>query len=167
MSVAAPALPARAVPLWAALLGATLMNLPLGSVYSFSVLLRPIEHELGIPRSALSLVFGLATVGFTVGSVAAAFLYRVAAAPVLVLLSAATAAAGVAVAATANGLAQLLLGYGLVFGTGGGVAYILLQQGVNMLVQRPRGLANRYILALYPMGAMIATPAFHACNEAL
>ena len=157
---------AHAGRLWAALLAATLLNLPLGSVYSFSVLLRPLEQELGIPRSALSLVFGVATAGFTVGSVAAAFLYRVASAPILVFASALVAAGGVAVAATAHGLPQLLLGYGVVFGTGGGVAYILLQQGVNMLVTRRRGLVNGYIVSLYPMGAMIATPAFHACNEA-
>jgi MFS family permease len=166
MSVATPALPVRTERFWAALLAATLMNLPLGSVYSFSVLLRPIEQELGIPRSALSLVFGLATVGVTVGSVGAAFLYRVAPAPVLVLASALVAAGGIAMAATASGLAQLLLGYGIVFGTGGGVGYILLQQGVNMLVRRRQGLVNGYIVSLYPMGAMIATPAFHACNEA-
>ena len=166
MSVATPALPVRAERLWAALLAATLMNLPLGSVYAFSVLLRPIEQELGIPRSALSLVFGLATVGFTVGSVGAAFLYRVAPAPILVLASALVAAGGIVMAATATGLAQLLLGYGIVFGTGGGVTYILLQQGVNMLVRRRQGLVNGYIVSLYPMGAMIATPAFHACNEA-
>src|SRR5580704_877440 len=166
MSVATPALPVRAERLWAALLAATLMNLPLGSVYAFSVLLRPIEQELAIPRSALSLVFGLATVGFTVGSVGAAFLYRAAPAPILVLLSALAAAAGIATAAAASGLAQLLVGYGIVFGTGGGVAYILLQQGVNMLVRRRQGLVNGYIVSLYPMGAMLATPAFHACNEA-
>ena len=152
MSVATPALPVRAERLWAALLAATLMNLPLGSVYAFSVLLRPIEQELAIPRSALSLVFGLATVGFTVGSVGAAFLYRVAPAPILVLASALAAAGGIAMAATASGLAQLLLGYGIVFGTGGGVAYILLQQGVNMLVRRRQGLVNGYIVSLYPDG---------------
>jgi OFA family oxalate/formate antiporter-like MFS transporter len=166
MSVAAPALPVRTERFWAALLAATLMNLPLGSVYAFSVLLRPIEQELGIPRSALSLVFGLATVGFTVGSVGAAFLYRVAPLPVLVLANALVAAGGIALTATADGLAQLLLGYGVVFGTGGGVTYILLQQGVNMLVRRRQGLVNGYIVSLYPMGAMLATPAFHACNEA-
>jgi OFA family oxalate/formate antiporter-like MFS transporter len=166
MSVATPALPVRAERLWAALLAATLMNLPLGSVYAFSVLLRPIEQELAIPRSALSLVFGLATVGFTAGSVGAAFLYRVAPAPILVFASALAAAGGLLMAATASGLAQLLLGYGIVFGTGGGVTYILLQQGVNMLVRRRQGLVNGYIVSLYPMGAMIATPAFHACNEA-
>ncbi len=166
MSVAVPALRARPERPWAALLAATLLNLPLGSVYSFSVLLRPIEQELAIPRSALSLVFGLATVGFTVGSVAAAFLYRIASAPVLVVVSALVAAAGITLAAGANGLVQLLLGYGIVFGTGGGVSYILLQQGVNMLVRRRHGLVNGYLVSLYPMGAMIATPAFHACNEA-
>jgi MFS transporter, OFA family, oxalate/formate antiporter len=166
MSVATPAHPARTERFWATLLAATLMNLPLGSVYAFSVLLRPIEQELAIPRSALSLVFGLATVGFTVGSVGAAFLYRAAPAPILVLASALVAAAGIALAATASGLAQLLVGYGVVFGTGGGVAFILLQQGVNMLVRRRQGLVNGYMVSLYPMGAMIATPAFHACNEA-
>ena len=87
-------------------------------------------------------------------------------APILVLASALVAAGGIATAATASGLSQLLLGYGVVFGTGGGVAYILLQQGVNMLVRRRQGLVNGYIVSLYPMGAMIATPAFHACNEA-
>lgn len=166
MSIARLTLPVRTERLWAALLAATLMNLPLGSVYAFSVLLRPIEQELAIPRSALSLVFGLATVGFTAGSVGAAFLYRLAPAPILVLASALFAAGGIAMAATADGLVQLLLGYGVVFGTGGGVAYILLQQGVNMLVRRRQGLVNGYIVSLYPMGAMIATPAFHACNEA-
>ncbi len=166
MSVAASQSHTPVGSLWAALLAATLMNLPLGSVYAFSVLLRPLEQELGISRSALSLVFGVATVGFTVGSVGAAFLYRAAPLPILVLASALLAAGGVAIAATATGLMELLLGYGVVFGTGGGAAYILLQQGVNMLVRRRRGLVNGYIVSLYPMGAMLATPAFHACNEA-
>jgi OFA family oxalate/formate antiporter-like MFS transporter len=166
MSVAASLAHSPAGRLWAALLASTLLNLPLGSVYSFSVLLRPLEQDLGIPRSALSLVFGVATVGFTVGSVAAAFLYRLASLPVLVFASALVAAGGIALAAAAHGLPQLLVGYGVVFGTGGGAAYILCQQGVNMLVTRRRGLVNGYIVSLYPMGAMIATPAFHACNEA-
>lgn len=164
-SAASPS-PAPAGHLWAALVAATLMNLPLGSVYSFSVLLRPLEQELGVSRSALSLVFGVATIGFTIGSVGAPFVYRAASLPVLVMASALLAALGVVAAATATGLWQLLLGYGVVFGTGGGAAYLLLQQGVNMLVRRRRGLVNGYIVSLYPMGAMLATPAFHASNEA-
>ena len=166
MSAAAPESHMPTGRLWAALLASTLLNLPLGSVYAFSVLLRPLEQELGITRSALSLVFGVATAGFTVGSVGAPWLYRLAPAPVLVFACAVAASAGVTVAALAHGLPQLLIGYSLVFGTGGGVAYILLQQSVNMLVRGRRGLINGYIVSLYPMGAMIATPAFHACNEA-
>lgn len=167
MSATASPSPASTGHLWAALVAATLMNLPLGSVYSFSVLLRPLEQELGVSRSALSLVFGVATVGFTIGSVGAPFVYRAAPLPLLVMASALLAAAGVTAAATATGLWQLLLGYGVVFGTGGGAAYILMQQGVNMLVRRRRGLVNGYIVSLYPMGAMLATPLFHASNEAL
>ncbi len=166
MSATAFPSPASTGHLWAALVAATLMNLPLGSVYSFSVLLRPLEQELGVSRSALSLVFGVATVGFTIGSVGAPFVYRAAPLPLLVMASALLAAAGVTAAATATGLWQLLLGYGVVFGTGGGAAYILMQQGVNMLVRRRRGLVNGYIVSLYPMGAMLATPLFHASNEA-
>ena len=167
MSVASKttALP-RPERLWAAVLAATLLNLPFGSVYSFSVFLRPIELELAIPRSALSLVFGMATVGFAVGSVGAVYLFRVASAPVLILVSALVAAAGIAFAATASGMVQLLMGYGMAFGTGGGAAYILLQQGVNMLVRRRQGLVNGYLVSLYPLGAVIATPVFHWCNEA-
>ena len=159
MSVASKttALP-RPERLWAAVLAATLLNLPFGSVYSFSVFLRPIELELAIPRSALSLVFGMATVGFAVGSVGAVYLFRVASAPVLILVSALVAAAGIAFAATASGMVQLLMGYGMAFGTGGGAAYILLQQGVNMLVRRRQGLVNGYLVSLYPLGAVIATP---------
>src|SRR3954468_19024342 len=98
MANVAPVLHLHIGRLWAALLAATLLNLPLGSVYSFSVLLRPLEQDLGIPRSALSLVFGVATAGFTVGSAGGAFLYRAAPLPILVFASALVAAAGVALA---------------------------------------------------------------------
>ncbi len=150
---------------WAALLAATLLSLPLGSIYAFSVLLRPIELDLHIPRSALSLVFGLAAIGFTAGAVMAPVLYRLAPAPVLVIGYAVIAASGIALAAMAEGMAALLFGYGVVFGTGGGAAYISLQQGVNWLVRGRRGLVNGYLVSLYPMGAMIAAPAFHWANE--
>ncbi|HZX85036.1 MAG TPA: hypothetical protein VFF19_15810 [Reyranella sp.] len=67
-------------------------------------------------------------------SVGTAFLHRVVPAPILVLASVLAAAASIAMAAIATGLAQLLLGYGIVLGTSGGVAYSQLQQGANMLV---------------------------------
>src|SRR2546425_10673949 len=78
----------------------------------------------------------------------------------LVLACAAASALGIAVAATAGGLVQLAVGYGVLFGAGGGAAYILAQQTVNLAVTRRQGLLNGYIVSLYPAGAMIAAPLF-------
>jgi hypothetical protein len=48
----------------------------------------------------------------------------------------------------------------VLFGVGGGAAYILVQQMVNLVVTRRRGLVNGYIVSLLPAGAMIAAPVF-------
>jgi len=48
----------------------------------------------------------------------------------------------------------------VLFGIGGGAAYILVQQMVNLAVTRRQGLVNGYIVSLLPAGAMIAAPLF-------
>ena len=48
----------------------------------------------------------------------------------------------------------------MLFGLGGGAAYILVQQMVNLAVTRRQGLVNGYIVSLLPAGAMIAAPIF-------
>jgi MFS transporter, OFA family, oxalate/formate antiporter len=155
----------RAQRPWASVVAATALNLPLGSVYAFSVFLRPIEQELHIPRSALSVVFGMATVGFTIGSVGVPFLFRRISPAFLIFICAVSAAIGIGLAAMAQSLTMLLLGYGIIFGIGGGAGYIALQQGVNLLVRSRKGLVNGYLIALYPAGAVISAPIFHWCNE--
>lgn len=150
---------------WATVAAATVLNLPLGSLYAFSVFLLPLEPLLGATRAELSLVFALATIGFTVGMNLAPSLFRAGPAPLLLALCAATSTAGIALAAGAQGIVQLGLGYGVLFGLGGGVSYILVQQAVNLVVTRRRGLVNGYITGLYPAGAMLATPLFGWGNE--
>jgi MFS family permease len=142
----------------------TTVNLPLGSIYAFSVFLKPIETTLGLPRSALSLVFGLASIGFTVGMLVAPYLYGLCSAPMLLALCCLMAACGIALSGMADGLAMLLFGYGVLFGVGGGAAYIIAQQAVNLLITGRRGLVNGYIVGLYPAGAMIAAPLFGWAN---
>ncbi len=143
---------------WRAVAAATVLNTPLGSLYAFSVLVKPLEPLLGLSRADLALVFALASVGFGAGMNMAPHVYGVAPAPILVLACAATSTLGIALAATASGLAQLAIGYGVFFGAGGGAAYILAQQVVNLAVTRRPGLVNGYIVSLYPAGAMIAAP---------
>lgn len=144
----------------AAIAAATVLNLPFGTIYAFSVFLRPMEAMLGIGRAQMSLVFALATISLTVGMNLAPWLYRRLAPVTLVLASGACSAAGLWITASASGFAGLLVGYGLMFGAGGGVAFILVQQGVNQTIAAPSGLVNGFIVALYPLGAMIGAPVF-------
>ena len=78
------------------------------------------------------------------------------------LACAALSTLGIALAATAGGLVQLAIGYGVFFGAGGGAGYIIAQQAVNLAVTRRHGLVNGYLVGLYPAGAMIAAPLFGA-----
>jgi OFA family oxalate/formate antiporter-like MFS transporter len=144
----------------AAIAAATVLNLPFGTIYAFSVFLRPMEAMLGIGRAQMSLVFALATISLTVGMNVAPWLYRRLPAVALVLAAGACSAAGLWLTAAADGFAELLLGYGVMFGLGGGVAFILVQQGVNQTMAMPSGLVNGFIVALYPLGAMIGAPVF-------
>lgn len=150
----------------AALAAATALNLPFGTIYAFSVFLKPMEAMLGIGRAEMTLVFALATISLTAGMNLAPWLYRLVAPVPLVLASGLASAAGLWLTATAGGFAQLAVGYGLLFGLGGGIAFILVQQGVNQTVSSGSGLVNGYVVGLYPLGAMIGAPIFGWAIEA-
>jgi hypothetical protein len=145
---------------WRAVAAATALNTPLGSLYAFSVFLKPLEGLLGLSRADLALVFGVASAGFGLGMNLAPYAFGLASTAILVLACSLAATLGITLAASAGGLAQLAVGYGVLFGAGGGAAYILAQQTVNLAVTRRHGLVNGYIVALYPAGAMIAAPLF-------
>ena len=145
---------------WRAVAAATALNVPLGSLYAFSVFLKPLEALLGLSRGDLALVFALASAGFGVGMNLVPHVFGLASTPILISACVAASTLGIVVAATAGGLVQLAVGYGVFFGAGGGAAYILAQQTVNLAVRRHFGLVNGYIVSLYPAGAMIAAPLF-------
>ncbi len=152
---------------WRAVAAATALNLPLGSLYAFSVFLKPLEALLGLSRADLALVFAVASAGFGVGMNLAPQVFGLASPAGLVVGCAMASTLGIAIAATAGGLVQLGIGYGLLFGLGGGAAYILSQQVVNLSLTRRHGLVNGYIVSLWPAGAMIAAPVFGWSVDAL
>jgi len=88
----------------AALAAATIISLPLGSLYAFSVLLAPLEQILQATRSELAGVFGISAVFFTIGANLAPRLFGRVPAPLLVALTGALASVGVALAAVAPSL---------------------------------------------------------------
>jgi MFS family permease len=142
----------------AALLAATVVNLPFGTLYAFSVFLKPMEALLGATRAEMSFVFGLATVTLTVGMNFAPQLYRRISPGWLTVACGLLSGAGLWLAASASSFVQFALGYGVLFGPGAGVLYILAQQAVNQTVASSRGLANGYVVSLYPLGAMLGAP---------
>ena len=144
----------------AALGAATIMSLPLGSIYAFSVLVAPLEQLLHANRSELASVFGISAVFFTIGANLAPRLFGWIRAPLLVALTGALSSAGVALAALAPSLSWLILGYGVLFATGGGMVYVVVQQCVNAARLARPGLVNGYLVSLFPLGAMLAAPAF-------
>ncbi|NDA93356.1 MAG: hypothetical protein EBX90_08755, partial [Betaproteobacteria bacterium] len=58
------------------LIAASLANLPFGTIYAFSVLLKPMESALSLQRADMTLVFGLASIVLTAGMNIAPSLYR-------------------------------------------------------------------------------------------
>ncbi len=142
------------------LTAATILNLPFGTIYAFSVFLKPMETLLGVSRVQMSIVFGAATITLTLGMLIAPRLYRSLAPALLVLASCLASATGLVIMATATGFMQLLIGYGLIYGVGGGICFVLVQQAVNQTSESTSGLVNGYLVALYPLGAMLGAPVF-------
>jgi MFS family permease len=139
---------------------ATLVNLPFGTLYAFSIFLKPMEALLGATRAEMSFVFGLATVTLTAGMNVAPRLYRRFSPATLALACGLASGAGLWMAASATSFLAFALGYGVLFGPGAGVMFIVAQQAVNQSVVRARGLANGYVVSLYPLGAMLGAPVF-------
>jgi MFS transporter, OFA family, oxalate/formate antiporter len=150
----------------AAIAAATALNLPFGTLYAFSVLLKPIEALIGVGRAQMSFVFALATITLTLGMVLAPSIYRRLPPPLIALSCGGCSAAGLFIAATAQSFAELVAGYGVLFGIGAGIGFILVQQGVNQSVTARSGLANGYVVSLYPLGAMLGAPLFGWAIEA-
>ena len=76
------------------LAAATVVNLPFGTVYAFSVFLKPMEALLGIGRAEMALVFSMASICLTVGMLVGPALYRRFAPVPLLLVCGAVSACG-------------------------------------------------------------------------
>lgn len=139
-------------------MAATVVGLPLGAIYAFSVFLKPLEQLLGVSRSELSLVFGFSAVAYTAGAIATPTLFGRLSAPVLLVIAGVISGGGMVLSGVATGTYQLVLGYGALFGLGSGIGFCTFVQCVNLLVRRGKGVVNGYLLSLLPLGAMMAAP---------
>ena len=141
---------------YGALFAGIAMNLVCGSLYAWSVFITGLEHDLGIARTDVSIVFSLAVVSFTAGNFVAPFVFGRIPIFLLPVIAIAFAGGGLVLAAMGDGYLAVIVGYGILFGFGCGFAYnTALQAAQHALPDRP-GLANGIIISAFAVGSIIA-----------
>lgn len=130
-----------------------LLMLSLGSLYAWSVLVVPLESELGVTRTTISGVFSLGTVCFMAGMLAMPFLGRLLSPGSIAVLAAVLAAAGLALAGGGGSLTALMVGYGGLFGLANGIGYNACLQMVHALPLRRHGALTGVVVASYAAGS--------------
>ena len=142
------------------LLAGMLVTFVLGSVHAWSVFLVPLEQNLDLPRSQISLIYSWALVAITVSVL---FGYRIYArwpAWSLIGLTCLVAAAGLYLAAQAQGWWQLFIGYSLMFGLANGVGYGFSLQLVGRVLPEFKGFAMGAVTASYALGSILFAKIF-------
>jgi OFA family oxalate/formate antiporter-like MFS transporter len=137
-----------------ALAGAALLSLVLGSVHAFSVLLLAIEAELGVSRGLASLTYSIAVAALAFAVLLGHPFYPRLRPPVMVTVVGMLASAGCAIAASAEALPLIWLGYGVIFGAANGLGYGYALQFAGRALPDRRGMAMGIITAAYAFGAM-------------
>lgn len=138
-----------------AVAAAVLLNTLFGSLYAFSVFLAPLEDSLAASRGAVSLVFSLATVSFTISMLLAGQIHRLARPARLAALSCFLAAAGLGLAALVESLVAIWVGYGILFGAATGIGYAVALQAANSAWPNNHGLATGLVVAAFGLGALL------------
>ncbi|MBS0538408.1 MAG: MFS transporter [Proteobacteria bacterium] len=130
-------------------------------VYSFAAFFSPLEHEFGAQRGETSLVFSIAAfLYFSIGAVAGTIADRIGPRPVVIggLL---LVAAGLVVAARADSLIEIYVGYGIGVGVGVGLSYVPSIVAVQHWFHRRRGTASGLAVAGIGVGTLIGAPLAH------
>lgn len=137
------------------LLAAMLLTCVLGSVHAFSVFLAPLQLQLDLPRSQISLIYSFALVAITLSVTLGYRIYGLLPASWLVLITGAVAAAGLGLAATASGWWTLFVGYSLAFGVSNGIGYGFCLQLAGRVMPARKGFAMGAVTAAYAVGSIL------------
>ncbi|MBM3488889.1 MAG: OFA family MFS transporter, partial [Alphaproteobacteria bacterium] len=138
-----------------AIAAALLFNPMLGSLYCWSLFVAPLETRLALPRADVSLIFSIAVLAFTAGTLLSPRLYRLLPPAGLLLAVATGIAAGLALAGLSSTWWTLALGYGGLFGGGAGLAYSITLQVMALALPERRGLAAGLGVSGFAVGSIL------------
>ena len=134
------------------LAGCVLLSGVLGSIHAYSLFIESFESDLGVGRGEAGAPYSVALASLTVVVLVSHRLFRLVPGPLVVLIASGGAAIGLLLAASANSLAGVVLGYGIVFGAFNGLGYAFsLQRGSESNPDR-RGFALGLVTAAYALG---------------
>lgn len=130
----------------------------LGSVYSWSIFRTPLEAELGLSASASLLPFTFALVSYAaVMPIAGFFIPRIGT-RLMTALGGAVVGAGYILSSFANNVGMLVLSYGVIAGTGVGIAYGVPMVVVSRWFPDRKGLAVGLTIIGFGLSPLITAP---------
>ncbi|WP_317056581.1 hypothetical protein [Roseovarius rhodophyticola] len=142
------------------LTGASLLSAVLGSIHAFSIFIEPLETQFQASRGLVSLTYSGGLMCLTLMVLLGHKFYGRAPAPILCLFAVVLGAIGASVAANANALWQVWLGYSILFGLANGIGYGF---GLQMAAQAnpgQEGFAMGMVTAAYALGAVVSPALF-------
>jgi MFS family permease len=144
------------------LVGGALVNLCLGSLFSWSLFVRPLAETFDSSAAAVSSVFSVAVVVFAAIVLAGGRVVDRWPAWWLVLAAAVIGAIGLVVSAQADALHWVVLGYGGLFGVANGLGYATAVGVAGKGFGTRRGLALGVVVGAYAAGPLLASPVITA-----
>lgn len=132
-----------------------LVTFVLGSIHSFSIFIRPLEALLSVSRGQVSLVYSTTLICLTILVLYGYRIYHRAPPSLIVLAACFIAALGIFVAALADEIWQIFVGYSLIFGAANGLGYGFVLQLVSRAMPQQRGFAMGAVTAAYAVGATV------------
>jgi len=141
-----------------AFLGFAAMFVTVGTGFSYGVLVLPVSRDLGVGQGGVSGVFAVTVmVFFLMGAPAGMLADRVGTRLVL-LLGALAMGAGLLVTATAESVAALYLGHGVLVGAAMSSSFIPLTAVVSALFERYRSMAVGVAVSGIGLGTLVMAP---------
>ena len=134
------------------LAGCVLLSGVLGSIHAYSLFIESFESDLGVGRGEAGAPYSVALASLTVVVLVSHRLFRLVPGPLVVLIASGGAAGGLLLAASANSLAGVVLGYGIVFGAFNGLGYAFSLQRASESNPDRRGFALGLVTAAYALG---------------
>ncbi|MBT6091756.1 MAG: hypothetical protein HOH21_02865 [Acidimicrobiaceae bacterium] len=134
------------------LAGCVLLSGVLGSIHAYSLFIESFESDLGVGRGEAGAPYSVALASLTLAVLVSHRLFRLVPGPLVVLIASGGAAGGLLLAASANSLAGVVLGYGIVFGAFNGLGYAFSLQRASESNPDRRGFALGLVTAAYALG---------------